>query len=183
MRRSSYGVLDVYRFALTASLAEKSDTEGIEIAEEAFLVAYGPIIADISEHLSLFKDLIAAIDRSASRDGATHILFFKRTPFLERFQDAVDRDRNFLLLDYSNEAVESRLRLAEIAPYLARSLFASASDHSAEAVWRFLRELSNSQPQADTIHIFLNLTETALLSHPLLKLGDLLPFGRETHHV
>jgi hypothetical protein len=166
-------------------LAAHHDPESVEIAEHVFLSAYGAADAEAATHFLRFKEFLSAIDRSGSHTTASHGLFFTWPTFFERFKNAADRDHSFPLLDYSNEAVESRLRLAEIAPYLSRSLIASAVDHSAEAVWRLLRELSTPPPQDDAVHIFLNFRDKDmfLLSQPLFTMGDLVTLNSEAVHV
>ncbi len=185
MKRHPYGVLDLYRLASAGSLADQGDSESIAIVEEALLETYGPTIANCAEHLQCFKNFLSAIERSPSKDKATHSLFFKWPTFLERFKNSVDRDRDYPLLDISNDAVGNRLKLAEIAPNLSRSLFASAADHSAKSLWLLLREIVPVQPQADWVFIFLNLRDkdTALFPHALFTLGDHFPLEEEVAHV
>lgn len=185
MRQSFSGVLDIYRFVLAASRADAEDRDSLEIAEQVFLAANSSAFVDIASHFAQFKSFLAAIDGKTSHEGATHIVRFSRSSIVEKFKDAVDHDPAFPLFDFANNKIESRFRLAEIDTYLARSLIASAIDHSAEAVWQFLSELSPGQPPQGSIHIFLNCKEWDGFGEtfPLFKVGDLINITAEAKNV
>lgn len=182
MRQSFSGVLDIYRFVLAASRVEAEDREGLEIAEQVFLAANNSASGDI---FAQFKSFLTAIDNGPRHSDATHILRFSRPLIVERFKEAVDHDPSFPLFDFANSEIESRFRLAEIDPYLGRSLVSSAIDHSAEAVWQFLLELFPGQRQQDSIHIFLNCKEWDSFGEPfpLFEVGDLIDITAETQNV
>jgi hypothetical protein len=185
MRRSFSGVLDIYRFVLTASRVSSEDREGVEIAEHVFLATNSAGVSDISGQFTQFKSFLAAIVPISQHKDATHILRFCRSMIVDKFRHAVDKDPSFPLFDFANSEIESRFRLSDIDPYLARSLIASAIDHSAEAVWQFALELSAGQFQQETIHMFLDCRnwDSFRAPFPLFEVGDLINISSEPANV
>jgi hypothetical protein len=176
MGQSSSGVLDIYRFALTASRIEPEDRENMEIAEQVFLAANNFPPIEVRSHFAQFKSFVAAIDGTSSRESATHIIRFTRPLIVRKFKDAVERDPAFPLFDFSNSEVEGRFHIGEVDGYLAQALIASAIDHSAEAIWQFLLELLPRQVGADELSILIDCRKWDEFGNPfpLLAVGDLI---------
>lgn len=177
-------LLDVYRFVLTIERTGPENHGDLAIIEEVFLEAYQKPFADIRSHISKFRVFFSAIEDRVT-PLTTHILRIDRSKVSALYRNIVMSDPGFPLIDFSNEEIEGRFKLAEIDTFLLKPLIESALDHASESFWQFVTDMCPSHARGNIVQIPFNVSGSFFegLDFPIFRLGDLIELNYEVSDV